>query len=66
MNQATAELDREKRGEIYKKAQRILDEDLPLLELFEGQGADIAAKSLHGLFVSVDARARWDEVWMEQ
>lgn len=66
LNQATAELDREKRAALYKKAQRILDQDLPLLELFEGQGADIAAKSLRGLFVSVDARARWDEVWMEQ
>ncbi|MHB2266449.1 ABC transporter substrate-binding protein [Aliihoeflea sp. PC F10.4] len=66
LNKATAELDREKRGEIYKQAQRILDQDLPLLDLFEGQGADLAAKTLHGLFASVDARARWDDVWMEQ
>ncbi|MEO4001739.1 ABC transporter substrate-binding protein [Mesorhizobium sp. CAU 1732] len=66
LNEATAELDREKRGEIYRDVQLILDQELPSLNLFEGQGADLAAPSLQGLFTSIDARARWGDVWVKQ
>ncbi|WP_324650112.1 ABC transporter substrate-binding protein [Georgenia sp. H159] len=60
--QAETVSDLEERGEFYKQAQAILNEDVPTLILYDELQADAMSTRLEGLFAGVNPVDRWGEV----
>ena len=54
----------EARAPFYREAQTILNEELPSLILFEELGVDVAARKLNNLWLGMDSRDRWGDVWI--
>lgn len=59
---ATRTVEKRKRAVHYKKAQEILNEDLPCLVLFDGVAVDAASKNITGLWAGSNGRDRWGDV----
>jgi peptide/nickel transport system substrate-binding protein len=52
------------RAALYKDAQTILSDDLPSLVLYDEEGVDFATKKLNNVWLALDSRDRWSEVWL--
>lgn len=62
LEQAETVSDRERRGEFYKQAQAILNEDVPTLIMYDELQADAASTRLDGLFTGINPVDRWGDV----
>ncbi|WP_156252330.1 ABC transporter substrate-binding protein [Pseudactinotalea terrae] len=62
LEQAETVSDLEKRGEFYKQAQVILNEDVPTLVMYDELQADAVSTRLEGLFAGINPVDRWGEV----
>ena len=62
LEQAATVSDRDERGEFYRQAQVILNEDVPSLIMFDELQADAISTRLDGLFAGVNPVDRWGEV----
>lgn len=62
LEQAETVSDLEKRGEFYKQAQVILNEDVPTLIMYDELQADAASTRLEGMFAGVNPVDRWGDV----
>lgn len=59
---AASVADLEERGDYYRQAQAILNEDVPTLILYDELQADAASTRLQGLYAGLSADDRWSEV----
>ncbi|HEU4808602.1 MAG TPA: ABC transporter substrate-binding protein [Homoserinimonas sp.] len=64
LDKAASVSDFEERGEFYKQAQEILNEDIPTLILFDELQADAAGANVEGLFVGVNPMDQWKHVYL--
>lgn len=54
---------REERRKAYFEAQRIIAEDLPVLNLIDRTEVDVASAKFRGLWISAQPYDEWDRVW---
>jgi peptide/nickel transport system substrate-binding protein len=52
------------RAVLYREAQAILSDELPSLVIYDEEGIDFATKKLNNVWLGVDSRDRWGEVWL--
>jgi peptide/nickel transport system substrate-binding protein len=64
LNRASITPNQADRAVLYKEAQTILSEDLPSLVLYDEEGVDFATKKLNNVWLALDSRDRWGEVWL--
>lgn len=64
LGEAATAPDQAERAALYRRAEDILDVDLPSLVLFDEKTADFATKKLTGLWPALDARDQWAGVAM--
>ena len=62
LGEAAVAPDRNRRAELYRRLQAILNDDLPSLVLFDEETVDFASKRLTGLWPAIDARDQWGGV----
>jgi peptide/nickel transport system substrate-binding protein len=65
LNKAAVTPGQAERAVLYREAQAILSDELPSLALYdEEEGIDFATKKLNNVWLAVDSRDRWGEVWL--
>jgi peptide/nickel transport system substrate-binding protein len=62
LGEASVAPDRDHRADLYRQLQRILNDDLPSLVLYDEETVDFATKRLTGLWPAIDARDQWGGV----
>lgn len=60
---AIATPDRAERARLYFEAQRIIADDLPVLNLIDRTEVDVASAPFRGLWISAQPYDEWDRVW---
>ena len=65
LGEAATAPSRERRAELYRELQAILNVDLPSLVLFDEDGIDFATERLKGIWVAQDTREKFGEVSLE-
>ncbi|MCC7367892.1 MAG: ABC transporter substrate-binding protein [Chloroflexi bacterium] len=64
LNKAAVTPGQADRAALYKEAQAILSDEVPSLVLYDEEGIDFASKKLNNVWLGVDSRDRWGEVWL--
>ena len=64
LNKASVTPGQADRAALYREAQAILSDELPSLVIYDEEGIDFATKKLNNLWLGVDSRDRWGEVWL--
>jgi peptide/nickel transport system substrate-binding protein len=62
LGEASVAPERERRADLYRQLQHILNEDLPNLILYDEETVDFATRRLTSLWPAIDARDQWGGV----